>query len=288
MNDLESSAFMIGRNKENPDAELQNEIAEQKLEKLNQRVTLISILIPCMIGVILFIVYLNIKKKVSLVHDSGTTEIQNLSKDVEARLSALRLQYKDFKYSINNQVLPIEKAVTSLQDNLKKTEKNIQSFQASKVDKNELKKNLSPVQKDLKNLVSEIKVLKNMTDSELAKLTENINTITKSLQSLQTDLTTLSLSTIDRETLALSLEELQKLEDQKLNQTVRDLGERIDSIRKKIFGFEKNSPPASIQQPPSKPANPPVTKPKPSPAIKPEDDTAIPKPGQIIEQDINE
>ena len=58
--DHTSKTFKIGGEDQEVDEVMQNELQELKIEKLSQWVLLLTVLIPCMIGVILVISYLDI------------------------------------------------------------------------------------------------------------------------------------------------------------------------------------------------------------------------------------
>ncbi|RLB96073.1 MAG: hypothetical protein DRH90_24945, partial [Deltaproteobacteria bacterium] len=66
------STFKLGGDDQENDAVMQAELQELKIEKLGQRVMLLAILIPCMIGVILIISYLDIKDRVKRTQSTGT------------------------------------------------------------------------------------------------------------------------------------------------------------------------------------------------------------------------
>jgi len=67
-------------------------VDELRLEKISQRVTFISILIPVLIIIVLVIAYLDIKKRMSYTEDTGTMEFQKLSSDLESRFGSLSLR----------------------------------------------------------------------------------------------------------------------------------------------------------------------------------------------------
>lgn len=78
------------------------EIIDLKMEKLGNRLTLLSILIPCVISAILFFAYLDIKQRVSSVHDSGQTEVKVISEDLEAKLNAMNVELAKVKLLLEN------------------------------------------------------------------------------------------------------------------------------------------------------------------------------------------
>ena len=90
--DLTPSSFKLGGDDRENDAVMQAELQELKIEKLSQRVLLLTILIPCMIGIIVVVSYLDIKGRVSRTQSTGTIGVQKLSKEMESRFSSLSLE----------------------------------------------------------------------------------------------------------------------------------------------------------------------------------------------------
>jgi len=114
MEEKDTSDFKIGIDDESQEHRFQEEMENTRIKKLSNRITFISILIPCLIGVIIFLAYLDIKKRVATVHDTGTTEVKNLSKDLEEKLSDLTSKYKQLEDSFSK----IENHTSSLQTKL--------------------------------------------------------------------------------------------------------------------------------------------------------------------------
>ena len=86
MTEDKSSDFKFRIDEESPDSVFQDEIRELRLEKLSKRVTIVSILIPCLIGGLIAIAYLDLKKRVFINQDTGAKTVQGLSKDMDAKL----------------------------------------------------------------------------------------------------------------------------------------------------------------------------------------------------------
>ena len=81
IDDEEYSSFKFDGDDE-PDSEqtiYQEEAKDRRVEKLSHRVTIISILVPVLLGVVFYIAYRDITSRVSQSQDTGAMEIQNLS-----------------------------------------------------------------------------------------------------------------------------------------------------------------------------------------------------------------
>ena len=64
------------------------ELKDLRVEKINQRVTIITILIPCLIGAVLYIAYRDLTGRVTKSEFSGSKEVQALSEGLEKNSKA--------------------------------------------------------------------------------------------------------------------------------------------------------------------------------------------------------
>jgi chromosome segregation ATPase len=269
MNENDKSDFKIGIDDEGPDRQFHEELENIRIEKLSNRITFISVLIPCLIAIIIFLAYLDIKKRVTTVHDTGTMEVQSLSKDLEAKLSSLSSQYKQ----LENSLPKIENNISSLQAEIKEATTAIRQIRsARKIDNKKfdtsianLEKKITSSTNGLKNVSSEIKAFDSKFNKKLASLSNTADKISIELNNLKnnlkSDIVKLSSVTIDKKTLNSALKNEQKLYDQKLDQLKRN-------IEKKIFSIK--------------------ALPKTAPSEDTTTESTVIEPGAIIEQDINQ
>lgn len=266
MTDKKPSNFKIQIDDETLDSQPREGAEDLRIKMLSQRMTLISILIPCLIGVILFVAYLDIRKRVSNVHSTTVLEVQTFSEDLALKLSSLTIQYAKLEDSLAERISSIERTASSLKIDLKEAEKAISKIGLLKADRKELTdalaktdKALLPIRKDLKNIVSEIKALDKKFNKELANLFETADKAKIELNRLQADITTISSDKIDRKALDLALKDKEKVYQQQIDLMAENLEDRIESIQKRIREFEEAVSPG---------------------------ETVILKPGTIIEKDI--
>ncbi|MDL2123927.1 MAG: hypothetical protein LWX51_12785 [Deltaproteobacteria bacterium] len=262
MEEKDTSNFKIGIDDESQDHRFQEEMENTRIEKLSNRITFISVLIPCLIGVIIFLAYLDIKKRVATVHDTGTTDVKNLSKDLEEKLSDLTSKYKQLDDSFSK----IENHTSSLQAKLDEATTAIKYIRSARKTDNKgfnnsiskIEKKSSSISNDLKNVSSELKTFDTKFNKKLARLSKTADKISIELNKLKSDISKLSAVTVDKKTLNSALKNEQKLYDQKLNQLKRNIEKKIISM------------PATQVQP------------------KTATESTIIEPGAIIEQDINQ
>lgn len=251
--DKHASEFKINLDDDPPDSPLQEGMEDLRIEKLSHRVTLFSILIPGLIGVILFFAYVDIKKRVISLHDTGTDKVQSLSKEMEDRLSSLIVQYAKLESSVKKEFSSVSKTTSSLEKNLKKTTKAMDTISASKADKNELTQTLASIQTDLKNATHKIKTVdeklaketakltqhNDKLGKETAKLTQHLDQVRNDLKRIQADISDLSSSRMEKKDIDLGFEN-QKKDYQKQIEGLRNNFQYItNDLQKKIRGLEK-------------------------------------------------
>ena len=228
-----------------PDQALYREEArDRRIEKISHRVTIISILIPVLLGVVFYITYRDITSRVSQSQDTGAMEIQNLSTQLEDQFEALSKKYGDLETSLAQKLADLEKVDKAMKANLKKAQDMVSKINATKVDKSEqqdaiakIDTALGPIRKELESLASMRKELESLAPmrKELQTLTpmrNDIKAVTAELRSLDKDthqqLSTLSVN-IDKAVTDLTRiqseiqADMSTLSDQKLDKDALQL-----------------------------------------------------------------
>jgi len=267
-----------------------------KLEKLTQKVTIISILIPVLIGVILVISYLDIKSRVSTVQDTGESGVQSLSQNLESRFSSLSLKFAQLEETFSKKINKAAKTQQTLQKKLIEAEKSIRWLSKIKASKKtfeqknaDLETGLEAIRTDLQTLDSNLSSLDESVKKELVDLVALVEKSSAAMLALQAQVAekmdraeTEKAIDAQKQDLVASIEKLGlRLEKQiVLNR------QKIAAVKEKAAGAAK---PPKKKAPTAKPA--PQASPKkdvaPKPAEKNEKPTPpAPKPGEIVEQDL--
>lgn len=187
------SGFKFNGEDQEPESFYHEELKDLRVEKLSQRVTLLTILLPCLIAVTIYFGYQNLSGRVSQGHDTGSLEIQRLTKKLEdlsknfnekliTFSTTLSTQDKDFGTSIEGRLVAIKKDVGILQHNfkslngdlkrdLKQNQDTIEKLIASKADKKsqavaveKINASIKPLQEELKKLTILRQDLKAVSD----------------------------------------------------------------------------------------------------------------------------
>lgn len=301
MTEHESSKFKIGPD-DNPDSVFLDEFQGLKLDKLSRRITLITILIPCLIGAIVFLAYRDINTRVGQVSYSGTAKVQTLSKDLATRFSSLSSAQQD----LSQQLAALENTTAAMQKNLKDATTAIKYIRAARVSDNKKISNaintinktlttLAPIPQELEKITAEIKSVNDKSTKELEIFSQSLESIKNNLIKIEADLISMAAAKIDQKTLDTALKKQQVQYQKLLRQTSNDIDKRIVSLERQIIGKQAVKAPSDKKTPKTvtssqkaaKPDPAPETvAPEPTPEEKTAQNTTLPKPGTFIEQDI--
>jgi len=209
MNDHESGSFKIDLDEDEPELSPMHEgDGDAKLEKLSHRITIISIILPCLIGVILYITYADIKNRVNKNENTGVMEVQNLQAELEKRISEVTSKHTEFTKTLNDKLLSMDKSIASLSKEIKNTNSALNKINASKADKKEqasaianLDKTLNPIKKKINKLAKGMDALDSNTSKKIAGLSESLDKSGNDVIKLKSELSTISTEKIDKDVL---------------------------------------------------------------------------------------
>jgi hypothetical protein len=274
-NDEEDIQFKMRLGKPNADVNedveeqtIPAEVNELKLEKINQRVTLISILIPVLIVVVLVITYLDIKKRVVRTEDTGASEFQKLSSDLESRFSSLSVRQARIEDAMDKLIEENNKATAALQVRLDKLQTAVKDVNKLTAEQKESKAAMAEVVKQVNTVVESSNQAATQTAAitqELKKQIDQANhALTASasqLAAVEKKVSTIDQGKIDKQAMDLAI----RFEILKLDNSLKT---QIDALQSKLNNLESQSGRrTSISAPPSSPPSSQTAAPKPvSPA----------------------
>ncbi len=153
----------------------QEEINTLKIDKLSNRITIISIIIPCLIGAILVFGYLDIKERVVDVDTSKQSQYEKISRQLDEKLNALDVKIAKNRYDLDNTLPDLEKKSVALEGQMTK-----------KADSKALKGQVSKLEK---RVAANARLSKNMNDKTLLTLKETQGKIDKSAKQIKDEIT---------------------------------------------------------------------------------------------------
>ena len=275
MEEKKQPEFKINIDAVHSDSFIREEKKDIRIEKLNQKITIISIIFPCIIVILLLIIYFDIKNKITGVHDSGSMEIQNLSKNIDKKTAELSSVYSKLEESF-------EKKTSVLKTEFQNSVKEVKEVKAEKTEVansiTEINRQISAVRNDLSAVSNKVKGMETGLLQKITEITKSLGKIENDLAKLHSDIAGISGSKADKKDIEASIRNEQKRYQNELNRLAVDVEDKIDSIRRQIAEIEKKTVKISI---------PAVQQPKTENTGKPAvSKGAASQPGKIVEQDL--
>lgn len=203
----------------------QQEANTLKIEKLSQRVTIISVIIPCIIIAILVFVYLDITEKVVDVDQTQANQMEQVSQDLEIKLNALDVRIAKATHELDEKLTALESKRQALENQTAK-------MSAAKVD-------LKAMEAALAKLDKRIKANADQDKSTLAAMERINQQLVSTIDKNSSDFKTVSAQIkkefrLFKEEFDARLLELSAYE-QRIAQLVKDtslLGKKLDALEK--------------------------------------------------------
>ncbi len=251
MTDTKTVTFKMSKEERSPDSLYGEEVLALRIEKVNQKVALMAILIPCIVGAIILIAYLDLRSRVLDIKHSKQDDVQVLTEDLEKRLETIKKEYAELEASLDKKISYLDKNTYLIKEELAKSDKTLNTLKSSKVDKKEqealitqLDKKIVPIQKGVSDNSTKLETLEETLNTK-------IDVLSKSVDKSTTDISGLSASKMDKDSLDIKLLTEKKYYQQQLNQIQKDLESKITSLQTKINSLENVSSPKSDKNTPA-------------------------------------
>ncbi len=317
MDNKRSSNFRISIDEKRPDAPSKPKNDDAKIRRLGRQTTAMFLLLVCLVGVVFFIGYVDIKKRLSKIEGSGTMEVKGLSKTLDARVTRLAEKINEHEKeivglgdSLSKKILPIEEILLTFENNnaainksIKKVENDIEQLEsAMRSDKKALQgsieavnKRLDPVKSGLQKADAELSALEDRLNRELIELVESISAVKKEVKTpseeietirteikdMKSEIADISSGDIYKQVIDITLKKQQKYYEGKLDAVTAELEsvkKTLNSVLSRMKSVEKDIDASHV--------SPAVTVPTKKPAVeKRENDTTVTG-NEIIEKDI--
>ena len=265
-----SQDFRFRMNSDGPPTYLQEDIQDRRVKRQGKRTTLLTILLPCLLGILFFWGYQDLKKGFSNLQDTDVIVSRELSEALNSKFSSISIQVAKLEESMgtiqdsftkldaafNEKVIPLneiylvfEKTTTALKNNLKATENAVDRLKASKSDRSEvteaignIDKKISPVYQHLKNMEAEIKALDENLTQELAELSGTVYKVKNGLKQfdqIQQELNKISSLRKDISTIAST--QSKQIDKKALDKALQDQQKRMNKELKIVNATLKES-----------------------------------------------
>lgn len=286
----------IRMKEEGSDVSYQDEMRELRLEsqvqKLNHRITLLSILIPCLLGAILLFAYLEFNDRLNKTMIMRSGQVESLSENLDDKIASLSHQYGELEKLLSDSIASLKKTNAFIEKDLKENQRETKKLTTSKVDKKTLEqairkesaqtaKTLEAVRNDLNGQKQAVENLDATLKKEVVQIAQVIETLKANRQRQDSAIKDLSEHKLDKEDFGNILKDKWSGYQAKislLRQEIKALKDEVSKVQEQL-----NMAMTSNVVSKTKGATP-----KEKPAAATTKDAAIPTPGKIIEQQITE
>jgi chromosome segregation ATPase len=259
-----------------------------RIEKLSKKITLISVLLPCLMGIIIFFAYLDMRGKVADANLNKQTEVDKISLQFQEQLSALDVKAEKNRFdleSMDKKTVGIESQIAKLTTS--KADSAGINEQLTKLDtrvannSNQNKLTLQSIERVNKELLSSQTKIQTELNQDIKQINEEISSFKKGFDSklaalgnydqqlgeLQKDLSLMDkkLKKMEQESLSqVKLDEKIKFLREELNSHITKLDKQIQNLDLKLTTRlqkdldKSNTTPSQVSPkiPPSEPLKP--------------------------------
>jgi len=202
------------------------EINTLKIDKLSNRVTIISIIIPCIIGAILLFAYFDMKEKVVDADLTKKHQYEKISQQLEEKLNALDVKIAKNSFNFDNKLPELEKTNVALEGQIAK-------LSSTKADNKTIKTRFSKIEKRVTNNANQDKTtiltIERINKETLTTIKENQVQFNKTTQLIKED------TKLFKEEFDARLLELSNYEEQ-----IGELRKNISLLDKKYNAIDHN------------------------------------------------
>lgn len=292
MDDKSTSGFRIRLDAEPPEPPSPQKPAGKKADRpKGQRVTAWIIFMVVLIAAVMGAGYWDIKRRLLTVHNTGTQEARKLAMDLESKFSSLSIKFSKLEESLHRLAeikTSLEKNITTLEAELKKTNSTVSGFRKTTVDQKslnsavgKLEKRLSPLSRDVKEASAAISSLDGRTAKQMNEINKTFEQSAQDIKDLQERIAAVRTERATKEDLSAQMAHMEK--ELKKLQAAREVAlERTASrIEAKMVALE-----AKIKQLADSTSR--STAASTAATAAPAPSSTSPKPGELIESDINQ
>lgn len=175
---------------EEPELAVIDEELKQRVTRLNRRISFVTLILPILIAIVVYVVYQDLTQRLSRTQSSDLRSVERLAADIDQKTAALNSRLSDMEAALAQ----AGNAQTRLQEALSQADSAMQRLTAAKADKKELEE------------------AARRQEEALAAVAKNVQTLTKELQALAPFREELGVSAALRAELQALAARLQKLE----------------------------------------------------------------------------
>ena len=171
---MEQDKFRFQLGEEEPEPPAIDEALQRRVHKLSQRMSFLTLMLPCLIALVLYVAYRDISLRVAQTQYSELQSVDRLAADLQLKTDAMLARVTELETAVGAKLDEASKSVFALQEGIKKTEAAVERQNTDKADKKELQDSAARV------------------DAALAALSKDVQGHTREVQGLTKDLQALA------------------------------------------------------------------------------------------------
>ena len=135
---MEQDKFRFQLGEEEPEPPAIDEALQRRVHKLSQRMSFLTLMLPCLIALVLYVAYRDISLRVAQTQYSELQSVDRLAADLQLKTDAMLARVTELETAVGAKLDEASKSVFALQEGIKKTEAAVERQNTDKADKKEL------------------------------------------------------------------------------------------------------------------------------------------------------
>ncbi|MCD4719147.1 MAG: hypothetical protein K8S13_04710 [Desulfobacula sp.] len=230
---IEDEDLLKQTDSELPTSTYHEEINTLKIDKLSNRVTIISIILPCLIGVIVIFAYLDMKERMVDVDLTKQNQVERIFQQLEEKLNTLDVKIAKNKFDLENKLPELDKKNVLLEGRIAKLTTTKADTKTIKADTKTIKNRFTKLEKRVANNTNQdkttLQTIERINKQTLSTIKENQNQFDKTARQIKEE-TSLFKEEFDARLLELSDYE----------QLLGELRKNVSLLDKKFKGLEQD------------------------------------------------
>ncbi|MBI5581355.1 MAG: hypothetical protein HY895_19560 [Deltaproteobacteria bacterium] len=287
---MEQDKFRFQLGEEEPEPPAIDEALQRRVRKLSLRMSFLTLMLPCLIGLVVYVAYRDLNLRVAQTQHSELQSVDRLAADLQQKTADLLARVSELEATVGAKLDEVSKNVSALQEGIKKAEAAVERHTTDKADKKELQDSaarvdaaLAALSKDLQGLAREVQglapfreelgsasSLRNDVNGVSARLQKLENSLGKDLTGLagymdrnkseltqiKTELANLQNRKLDRESIDLEILKAKKSYQTALDQDISRLEKTLSTIQRRLDQIERAFASPAPRGPQTAPAAP--------------------------------
>jgi DNA repair exonuclease SbcCD ATPase subunit len=274
---------------EEPELAVPDETLKKRVNRLSQRISFLTLLLPSLIAIVLYVAYQDLTQRLSRTQSSDLRSMEKLAADTEQKTASLNARLSEIE-ALLAQMGDVQKRIQVLQEEVRKGGAALEAVNAAKVDRKEFDeaakrheealtgvgKNVQAIAKDLQALApfreelgasttlrheiqalsARLQKLEASLGKDLTGLAGYIDRSKTELEKIKSDLSGLQARKLDRDALELEVLRAKRLYQIALDQEIGRVDKALNTLQRRLEQVERafGSKPSSAA-----PSLPPLT-----------------------------